>query len=119
MMKILQVKCREKYPQVDIKFDFPTESVSDRKSGGCYIATCVYGSYDCPEVWTLRRFRDDVLLHSLLGRCFVKIYYKFSPSIVKYFGKTVVFKKFFKCLLDKMVDRLGMKGFSGSKYSDK
>lgn len=25
---------------------------------GCYVATCVYGSYDCPEVWTLRRFRD-------------------------------------------------------------
>ena len=28
---------------------------------GCYVATSVYGSYDCPEVWTLRRFRDEVL----------------------------------------------------------
>lgn len=28
------------------------------KSKACYIATSVYGSYDCPEVWTLRRFRD-------------------------------------------------------------
>lgn len=27
-------------------------------SGGCYVATAVYGSYDCPQVWTLRRFRS-------------------------------------------------------------
>ena len=25
---------------------------------GCYIATSIYGSYDCLEVWTLRRYRD-------------------------------------------------------------
>src|SRR5699024_12626084 len=25
-----------------------------QSSGGCYVATAVYGSYDCPEVWTLR-----------------------------------------------------------------
>ena len=30
-------------------------------SGGCYVATAVYGSYDCPQVWTLRRYRDDTL----------------------------------------------------------
>ena len=30
-------------------------------SGGCYVATAVYGSYDCPEVWTLRRYRDYTL----------------------------------------------------------
>ena len=37
-------------------------------SGGCYIATCVYGSYDCPQVWTLRRFRDDTLDETWYGR---------------------------------------------------
>ena len=29
-----------------------------KSSGGCYVATAVYGSYDCPQVWTLRRYRD-------------------------------------------------------------
>ncbi len=24
--------------------------------GGYYVATCVYGPYDCPELWTLRWF---------------------------------------------------------------
>ena len=32
-----------------------------RKKNGCYIATCVYENYDCPQVWTLRRFRDETL----------------------------------------------------------
>ena len=30
------------------------------KKQGCYIATCVYGSYDCPQVWILRRYRDEI-----------------------------------------------------------
>ena len=37
---------------------------------GCYIDTCVYGSYDCPSVWTLRRFRDDMLAKTLVGRIY-------------------------------------------------
>lgn len=34
----------------------------------CYVATAVYGSYDCPEVWTLRRFRDFALDETWYGR---------------------------------------------------
>ena len=37
-------------------------------SEGCYIATCVYGSYDCPQVWVLRRFCDETLKQHALGR---------------------------------------------------
>ena len=43
------------------------------KSGGCYVATAVYGSYDCPQVWTLRRFRDYTLAGSWYGRTFIHI----------------------------------------------
>ena len=42
---------------------------------GCYVATCVYGSYDCPQVWTLRRFRDDTLGSTWYGRTFIRVYY--------------------------------------------
>ena len=52
-------------------------------SGGCYIATMVYGDYEHPQVLVLREFRDDFLAHFLLGRSFISFYYKYSPSWVK------------------------------------
>ena len=40
------------------------------------------GSYDCPEVWTLRRFRDNKLSQSFLGNLFIRFYY-FQPNPMK------------------------------------
>ena len=88
-------------------------------SGGCYIATCVYGSYDCPEVWTLRRFRDDTLARNMFGRAFIKIYYAISPKLVKWFGHTNWFKKLWKNRLDKIVSSLKNKGVEDTPYEDK
>lgn len=82
-----------------LKEHIPTEKE------GCYIATAVYGSYDCEEVLILRRFRDGTLSRSLLGRLFIKIYYFISPKLVKCFGSNVLFKKIFKMILDKLVAR--------------
>ncbi len=76
------------------------------KKGGCYIATCVYGSYNSPEVLVLRNYRDNKLSKTIKGRIFIKIYYKISPFLVKYFGKTNWFKKFWKGILDKIVNKL-------------
>ena len=53
------------------------------QKSGCYVATAVYGSYDCPEVWTLRRFRDYQLRQTAHGRAFVRSYYKISATLVK------------------------------------
>lgn len=89
------------------------------KSGGCYVATCVYGSYDCPSVWTLRRFRDYSLATTWYGRAFIRTYYFISPTMVKWFGKTKWFKKLFKKPLDKMVSRLNNKGFKNTPYCEK
>lgn len=89
-----------------------------KASGGCYVATCVYGSYDCPEVWTLRRFRDYYLSKTWYGRAFIKLYYSVSPLIVKLFGKFVLFKKLWKPILDKMVISLNEKGYESTKYED-
>ena len=86
--------------------------------GGCYIATAVYGSYDCPQVWTLRRFRDLKLSASFLGRTFIKIYYFVSPALVKVFGKNKLFKHFWKNILDKIVQSLQNKGYSNLPYKD-
>lgn len=86
--------------------------------GGCYIATCVYGSYDCPQVWTLRRYRDYKLLQNTFGRIFVKMYYKISPTLVDIFGKKNWFKGIFKSPLDYFVKYLQEHGLESTPYED-
>lgn len=95
------------------------DNYESTKKEGCYIATCVYGSYDCPEVWTLRRYRDEILRKNFFGRIFVKIYYAISPKIVKFLGKVSFLKILFKKYLDKKIVKLHKLGISSNKYSDK
>lgn len=90
-----------------------------KKSSGCYIATAIYGSYDCPQVWTLRRYRDNTLDSTWCGRIFIKLYYLISPTIVKCFGKASFFRKIFKSRLDKLVERLNNEGVENTPYCDK
>lgn len=86
---------------------------------GCYVATAVYGSYDCPEVWTLRRYRDHTLSETWYGRVFIKSYYAISPTLVKYFGNKMWFRKVCKAKLDKLVNKLQNNGVASTPYNDK
>ena len=92
---------------------------NERSGGGCYVATAVYGSYDCPEVWTLRRFRDEVLAKTWYGRLFIRLYYAVSPTAVKLFGDSQWFQNFFRDKLDTMVSKLQADGFQSTPYEDK
>lgn len=83
------------------------------------MAACVYGSYDYPEVWTLRRYRDNTLGATWYGRAFIKLYYATSPTLVKWFGKTKWFKKMWKGKLDRMVKKLQDNGVENTPYDDK
>lgn len=89
-----------------------------RGAKGCYIATAVYGSYDCPAVWTLRRYRDERLAASLHGRLFIKSYYAVSPTLVSVFGDAVWFRRLGRFLLDRFVSKLQSEGFSSTPYND-
>lgn len=94
-------------------------SYNHSDSQGCYVATCVYGSYDCPQVWTLRRFRDNTLAKSRPGRAFIRTYYAISPAIVRRFGNSGWFKKMWQGVLDNMVKRLNSNGVEDTPYNDK
>lgn len=96
-----------------------SEQEQSKKSQGCYIATCVYGSYDCPQVWTLRRYRDFTLSKKFFGRVFIKIYYTVSPKLVKLFGDKKWFVKLWKKHLDKTVKKLQSRGFEDTPYYDR
>jgi len=86
-------------------------------SQGCYVATCVYGSYDCPEVWVLRKYRDSVLAKSWFGRKFISFYYAVGPMFVDLFGKQKWFHKLFKYCIDAIVAKLKATGIDDSPYN--
>lgn len=88
-------------------------------ASGCYVATAVYGSYDCPEVWTLRRFRDYYLAKSWYGRLFIKIYYSISPKLVSKFKNNIYIKEIVRGRLDLFVEKLKEKGYRNTPYNDK
>lgn len=102
-----------------IKLKVELAKYKEKSANGCYIATCVYGSYDCPEVWTLRRYRDNTLSTTWYGRAFIRSYYAISPTLVKWFGKTAWFKKLWKGKLDRMIAKLQAKGIESTPYDDK
>ena len=82
-------------------------SVGGKSSGGgCYIATAVYNSYDAPEVLCLRRFRDEVLATSVLGRLFITLYYRLSPPAAERLKRTRHINLLARKALDKIVGRL-------------
>ena len=67
----------------------------------------------------LRRYRDETLASTWYGRAFIHIYYAISPTLVKWFGDTVWFKKIWKGTLDKNVDRLQANGIEDTPYQGK
>ena len=130
-VKRLLQKCKDdpsnakKYAQLILEIDSTNaeakQYLSDTSEikGGCYVATAVYGSYDCPEVWTLRRYRDYTLAETWLGRRFIALYYAVSPALVKWFGETQWFRKMWKPKLDKIVERLNREGVADTPYQDR
>lgn len=110
-----------KYKERGIDYTYLNEIKDkiDRAPQGCYVATCVYGSYDCPQVWTLRRFRDYALAETWYGRAFIHAYYAISPTLVRWFGHTKWFKTLWRSKLNHMVKLLNEQGFENTPYNDK
>lgn len=109
------MKWHEKIKEIDPNYVIPQRPTA----GGCYVATAVYGSYDCPQVWILRRYRDYTLAETWYGRAFIYTYYAISPTLVKCFGHTEWFKKMWKGKLDRMVDNLKAEGVEDTPYEDR
>ena len=129
IIKYLTPEARDQQMQIIMSFTGkiqkynPSYEVPEIDNGnnnsGCYIATAVYGSYNCPQVWTLRRFRDNTLDGTWYGRVFIKSYYAISPTLVRLFGETNWFKKMWRKPLDRMVTSLQEKGVESTPYQDK
>lgn len=101
------------------KVENEKNTVKEKKTEkGCYVATCVYGSYDCPQVWTLRRFRDGYLEPRRCGRAFIRWYYRVSPALVARFGSNRFFRQVCRAWLDCFVCGLNKRGWKDTPYVD-
>lgn len=112
------MKYHQKIKEIDPSYKIPARPAAPRVAG-CYVATAVYGSYDCPQVWTLRRYRDNDLAATWYGRAFIHTYYAISPTLVKWFGHTDWFKNMWRGKLDRMVKNLQDKGYESTPYEDR
>lgn len=80
----------------------PPPRGGDGDSGGCFIASAVYGAGSF-EVQLLRRYRDKNMQQSPIGRFLIKCYYAGSPPIANKLRKAPRLRKAAKLILDKIV----------------
>lgn len=85
------------------------KKVSSESSGGCYIATAVYGGYEHPQVIKLRIFRDKVLARSAVGRLIIKTYYQISPPLARKLERGHRMNNFVRAFLDGFIKALERK----------
>jgi|TARA_B110000259_G_scaffold127792_1_gene144447 uncharacterized tellurite resistance protein B-like protein len=57
------------------------------KKEGCFVATAVMGDYNDPLVLDLRKYRDETIQKSAIGRGFINLYYRFGPIPAKVIAK--------------------------------
>ena len=76
------------------------------KSGGCFIATAVYGSELADEVIYLSRFRDNFLSKYKLGRIFINIYQYISPPIAEWLERHRIMKFIIRNILIRPLSKI-------------
>ncbi len=76
------------------------------ESGGCYIATMAYGSYEHPQVMVLRNFRDGFLARRKWGIKFIETYYKYSPGLAERLENKAIINKFVRKILDLFIESI-------------
>lgn len=66
-------------------FKIPGKTTVTKKSiFGCFVLTACFGDEDDPVVMSFRKFRDEKLLTNKFGKIFVKLYYKYGPSLARF-----------------------------------
>ena len=85
---------------------------TEKKGGGCLIATATYGTELAPQVQLLREIRDNSLLQTESGSAFMdtfnEIYYSFSPTIADWERESPVFKEAVKIAITPLISSLSL-----------
>jgi hypothetical protein len=74
-----------------------------RETFSCFVATAAYGSPYAVEVVFLRRYRDEVMARTVVGRCVVAIYHRVSPPIASFIRRREPARRISRQLLGRLV----------------
>ncbi|MCK5344761.1 MAG: hypothetical protein KAR20_15210, partial [Candidatus Heimdallarchaeota archaeon] len=83
MKTTFQERAQDNAPQLleplkDMGYMDSLETLGEK---GCFIASVAFSDYDAPQVIVLRRYRDETLVRTRFGRCFIRRYYRHGPSL--------------------------------------
>lgn len=81
-------------------------AASKNKSGSCFVATVAFGDPDCMELNILREFRDKKLARNIVGRLFIRWYYKNGEQLATWIDSRPIIKKSVREILIKFVNKL-------------
>jgi hypothetical protein len=94
-------------PHCDVQITPP------KQKEGCFIATACFEIYDAPEVIVLRKYRDEVLNQTYIGRILISMYYKISPPIARIISQSdylkIIIRKNFLQPLISMIEKKSSK----------
>ena len=85
--------------------------------GDDMLSASIYGREECPDLWVLRRFRDDFMLDSRFSRGVLRAYYGLGPAAVRHLGQYRFFRRFWRGLFDMIIDLLVAQGYPETPYS--
>lgn len=79
-------------PDAQSHCELPSEVIGLLSDKKCFIATAAFGSGLDPHVTTFRKFRNEFLLPSFLGRFLVRSYYRLSPPMAAFIAKSEILR---------------------------
>lgn len=78
----------------------------ETQNRGCFIATAAYGTSMAEEILVLKKWRDEKLILSVVGKILIILYYSVSPPIARYISISNYRKKFIRKLLRPLICKL-------------
>jgi hypothetical protein len=89
---------------------------SPNQQSGCFVATAVYGNYQCAEVRMFRQYRDEVLSRSLIGRAMIRLYYNVGPHLAALISTHPIRKKVCRHVLDRVLSHMRRIGIEHKQH---
>ena len=68
-------------PHPTVQENLKSKNDTPQTNSNCFVVTTTMGDVNHPVVIDFRKYRDEVLLETNLGRLFIKVYYKIGPFL--------------------------------------